>query len=139
MIKYQAKITPEDIGYFVEFPDLDGCVAFGETRAEALEMAQDALNYFLLKNIDKNQLLPVAKSRKVKLYRWVYPAFNISIALFIRDKRMQAGLSQSQLAKLIGFNVQQLQNLELPTRSNPTVRTLEKIAQALNSHLEIKI
>ena len=34
-------------GYWVEFPDLPGCITEGETDEEAVEMAKDALSLFL--------------------------------------------------------------------------------------------
>ena len=38
----------EDVGgYWVEFPDLPGCVTLGSTKEEAYEMAQDALSLWL--------------------------------------------------------------------------------------------
>ena len=41
---YPAVFTPEeDGGYLVRFPDIDGCYTDGDSLADALEMANDAL------------------------------------------------------------------------------------------------
>lgn len=41
---YPAVFTPEDNGgYSVLFPDLEGCYTCGDSLADSLEMAQDAL------------------------------------------------------------------------------------------------
>ena len=40
---YPAIFTTYEDGYVVEFSDLPSCVIGGETIAEALEMAEDAL------------------------------------------------------------------------------------------------
>ena len=50
-LKYPAAIRPlsenEGGGYMIEFPDLPGCVADGETIEEAIESAKDALDAWL--------------------------------------------------------------------------------------------
>jgi len=40
---YPAVFTAENNSYLVSFPDIEGCFTFGETIAEAIEMAEDAL------------------------------------------------------------------------------------------------
>ncbi len=44
---YPAILHPEEVGYSVSVPDLDGCFTQGETLAEAVEMAEDAIGLFL--------------------------------------------------------------------------------------------
>lgn len=50
-LKYPASIRPlteaEGGGYFIEFPDLPGCVADGESIEDAIKNAQDALKSWL--------------------------------------------------------------------------------------------
>jgi len=64
---------------------------------------------------------------------------DVVIPLMIRQARLKHGLSQSQLAKLLNMTVQQLQKLETPGKSNPTVKTLISIAESLNEDFEIKL
>lgn len=45
---YPAVFHPEeDGGFSVDFPDLLGCVTEGDTLAEAIEMAEDALGIYM--------------------------------------------------------------------------------------------
>ena len=44
---YPAIFHPEDSGYSVSVPDLDGCFSQGETIGEAVEMIQDAIGLYL--------------------------------------------------------------------------------------------
>lgn len=44
---YPAIFEPEDVGYSVLFPDLPGCGTQGDTLAEALSMAQEAIGLYL--------------------------------------------------------------------------------------------
>jgi len=137
MIQYQAKILPDDGDFSVEFPDLPGCFSCGSTLEEALEMAKEALTLYLDETRDPDWRVPEAKTRRGKSFYWVTPETNLAMALLIRKKRHEAGLSQKQLASLLEMSVQQLQKLEMPSKSNPTVKTLEKISQALGAKLTI--
>jgi DNA-binding XRE family transcriptional regulator len=49
----------------------------------------------------------------------------------IRRMRKRLGLSQADLAERLGVSQQQVQQLEDPHRSNPTWRTMSKVAGAL--------
>ncbi len=60
-------------------------------------------------------------------------------AMQIRRMRKRAGLSQSDLAKRLGVSQQQVQQLEDPSQSNPTWRTMSKIARALGCTLELRL
>lgn len=44
---YPAIFTPEDTGYSVYFPDLEGCYTCGDNLHESIMMAQDVLAYVL--------------------------------------------------------------------------------------------
>ena len=55
---YPAIIHPEDGRYWVEFPDLDGCFSDGDTLAEAVSNAEEALGAFLCSLIERQQPIP---------------------------------------------------------------------------------
>ena len=44
---YPVLFHPEESGYSVRVPDLDGCLSQGETVEEAVEMIQDAIGLYL--------------------------------------------------------------------------------------------
>jgi len=83
--------------------------------------------------------VPKPKHRRGKQYAWVTPHEDVAIALMIRQARKKRGLTQKELAKRIGITVQQVQKLETPGKSNPTVKTLAAISEALHERLEIKL
>jgi DNA-binding XRE family transcriptional regulator len=58
-------------------------------------------------------------------------------ALQIRMARKRAGISQTELAVRLGITQQQVQRLEDPDNSNPTVATLRAVARALGRSLSI--
>jgi len=76
---------------------------------------------------------------KESQYHLVTPYEDVAIPLMIRQARLKHGLSQPKLAKLLNMTVQQLQKLETPGKSNPTVKTFISIAEALDEEFEIKL
>jgi len=139
VIKYQAKIYKDGKSYSVEFPDLPGCFSSGETKAEAVKFAKDALSLWFEEARDPKWDIPKATSRKGKDYHWIAPHEDVAIPLMIRQARLKHGYSQREFAKLLKMSVQQLQKLETPGKSNPTVKTLVLISQALNEEFSIKL
>jgi len=139
MIRYQARIYKDGAGYSVDFPDLPGCYSSGRNRTEARRNAREALSLYLEDARDPEWTTPVARSRKSAAYEWVHPEPNVAVPLMIRRARQRHGMSQRQLAAELGMSVQQLQKLETPGKSNPTVKTLGAISNALNERLEIEL
>ncbi|MEZ4754987.1 MAG: type II toxin-antitoxin system HicB family antitoxin [Bdellovibrionota bacterium] len=139
MIKYQAKVFKDGDSYSVIFPDLPGCFSSGSTKEDVIHHAKEALSLFLEEARDENWEIPRAKKRKGKDYYWITPYPDVGIPLMIRQARKQQGLSQKQLAKLLGIKFQQLQKLETPGKSNPTVKTLSAISAALNGTIDIQL
>ena len=141
MISFQAKISKDtkDGGYNVVFPDLPGCITQGETIDEALEYAKEALSLYLEEAVDPKWQVPMPKTRKGRSYHWVCPAYNVGAAILIRRTRMMKGFTQVQLAKSLGITKQQLQKLETPGKSNPTVKMLERISEALGVDMRLDV
>lgn len=139
MIRYQAKIYQDGNRFSVEFPDLPGCFSNGTTRDEAKKNAREALSLYLEEARDPKWEIPKAKSRTSKGYEWITAYEDVGIPLMIRQARVKHSLSQKKLAELLGITVQQLQKLETPGKSNPTVKTLVLISEALHENLEINI
>ena len=137
MIEYQLKIHKEGKSYWGEFPDLPGCFTQGETKQELLLNAREALSLHLEEARDPKWDVPKPKKRKGKSYEWITPFGDVAIPLMIRQARLRKKIGQRQLAKMLGVSVQQIQKLETPGKSNPTVKTLISISEALEEKLEI--
>lgn len=57
-IFYPVVFHPEDVGFSVSVPDIDGCFTQGDTMAEAVAMAQDAMGLMLEDYFKSGQPLP---------------------------------------------------------------------------------
>jgi len=61
---YPAVFHPEEIGYSVSFPDLPGCFSQGDSLAEAIDMAAEALGGYLATRLDLD--LPIAAPSRIE-------------------------------------------------------------------------
>lgn len=62
----------------------------------------------------------------------------VRLAVSVAEARERAGLSQAELARLVHTRQSNISRIERGTQ-NLTVGTLEKIAKALHSRLEIRL
>ena len=70
MARFIVYLEPaEEGGYIASVPALPGCVTQGETKEEALEMAEDAIRGYIESLKKHGELLPFGfeKSRKERL------------------------------------------------------------------------
>ncbi len=61
---YPAIVHTEEGQYWVEFPDLEGCYSDGDTLADAIANAADALGGYLCSMIDRGIEAPEASDAK---------------------------------------------------------------------------
>lgn len=62
---YPAVFTPEEKGYSIVFPDLEGCFTCGDSLQDGLEMARDALALVLYGYEKEERLIPTPSERTV--------------------------------------------------------------------------
>ena len=58
MLKVYPAILHKEDGYWIEFPDLEGCQTYGSTLEERMELAQEALGLYLVSLIENKQPVP---------------------------------------------------------------------------------
>lgn len=137
MIKYQAKIEKDDSGYSVEFPDLPGCFSSGATLNQAKKNAKESLDLYLEEANEPKWVLPKATRHSGEQYYWIMPSPDIAIPLMIREARKSKKISQEQAAEMLDMKIQTYQKLEYPRKSNPTAKTLLKIAEVFKIKFEL--
>ncbi len=136
MITYPAKIkySKADECYLVEFPDLPGCLTFGDTLEAAQASAVEALTGYL-ESIDLRRIdIPKPSPQKKGMYA-IRPERPVAFAVWLKLKRAEKGLSQKKAAELMDINFQSYQKFENPRKSNPTLRTIEKIERVFNERI----
>jgi antitoxin HicB len=129
MIQYPAKVdySKADKCYLVTFPDLPGCLTYGETIHEARNNAREALSGYL-ESIDLRKIeIPKPSRLKGRNVEYISPEKRISFAIWLKIKRGEKGYTQKDMARLLNINFQSYQKYENPKKTNPTLKTIEKV------------
>lgn len=139
---YLALLTREGKHHLVSFPDCPGCQTFGPTRADALAMAADALQGWLEAHLAAGDAPPKPSARRKARTRSTLAPITVPVVLAVRLQlrwaRQELGLTQAELAKRVGVSRQQIALLESPD-ANVTLKTLERVAHAMDLRLEIQL
>jgi predicted RNase H-like HicB family nuclease/DNA-binding XRE family transcriptional regulator len=135
-MQYHAKLTRDGRWWTATLVDAPGCVTQGSTRAKATAAASEALFGWLEAHLVDGRSPPKPRKRPATLPIDVDP--QLAIAITLRWARLDAGLTQGQLATRVGVSQQQIAKLERPG-ANPSMTTLRKIADALGVRLELEL
>jgi len=95
-----------------------------------MKRKKDDLDKIIAKAVKKNPSLKDGLNRAGKAWE---------IAFQIISLREKAGLTQKDLAELVGTRQSNIARLESADYSGYTLKTLDKITRALKARLEIKI
>jgi antitoxin HicB len=135
MLKYPANIVKDNDTYLVSFPDMKNVATFGTTLEEALNNAEEALNGCIESDFERNFSIPApSKPDNPKMYQ-IPVAPHIAVAIMLR--KLRADRSQIEVARQLHISYQVYQRLENPRKSNPTVKTLEKVARVFGKRFEL--
>ena len=139
-ILYPAKISysKEDKSYLVEFPDLEGCLTEGATLDDALKNAKEALSGYLASIFERGYVIPKAMKPKGGNIYFIEPEPEVATPIMLRRIRNEKKLNQTEAAKKLGISYQAYQRLENPTKCNPTIKTLEKVARVFEKQLHVE-
>jgi len=98
-LKYRLEInwSPEDNAYVVNVPELPGCTTHGDTRENALQMAEEAIEAYI--DSLKVRRLPIPKPMSEKQFSGKIP-LRIDPVLH-RDLAIKANIQGLSLNKLI--------------------------------------
>lgn len=138
---YLAVLKREGSNTLVTFPDCPGCQTFGRTRERALANAREALEGWLETHLVAGDAPPEPQRQVSRITTRSVPVSIspiLAVRLQLRWARKSLGLTQAALAKRVGVTRQQIALLEAP-ESNLTLRTLERVASAMNLSLEIEL
>ena len=100
---YPCSLTPEpEGGLYVSFPGVTGAHTCGDDRAEALEMAEDALVVALCAYVDNDEDIPVpGAAAEGQVMVAVPPLVAAKLALYTAMRKQ--GISVNELADRLGL------------------------------------
>jgi antitoxin HicB len=139
-VLYPAKISysKEDKSYLVEFPNLEGCLTEGATLEDALQNAKEALTGYLASIFERGYIIPEPSKLKGKNIYPIEPEPAVATPIILRRIRDEKKMNQTEAAKKLGISYQAYQRLENPTKCNPTIKTLEKVARVFDKQLHVE-
>ncbi len=138
---YLAQLSSEGKFTLIEFPDAPGAAVYAEPDEDVIEVAREAIDAWLIARLQHGDApaRPAADARTMAgdvLFVRIDP--QLAVRLQLRWARQDAGITQSQLAQMVGVSRQQISLLESPD-ANLTLRTLERVASALGLAVEISL
>ena len=135
-VEYMVRLTPEEEGGFsVGVPDLPGCFTEGETIEDALDMAREAIDGWLAVQLSRNRPVPIASEITEESAYMVRPSTQVAVPVWIRMEREARGLSQSDVAALLGISQQAYAKYEDVDNSNPRLSTLIKLQEIFEDQI----
>ncbi|HLL54702.1 MAG TPA: type II toxin-antitoxin system HicB family antitoxin [Myxococcaceae bacterium] len=140
-MRYSAVLTREGKATLVAFPEAPGCQTFAEAGEDVEAVAREALEGWLEAHLAAGEVPPATSGQLVEVPKgatllWVDVPSRLAAKISLRRARHEAGFTQAELARRAGLSQPQLAKLESPD-SNPTLDTLERVAEALGVRLTI--
>ena len=134
---YYCRLVKETGVYLVEFPDVPNAITSGHSVDEALFNAAEVLNGILESDIAHGFPLPEVVTGPHKSLHAVEVEPHILVAWELR--KLRGDRPQSEIAERLGLSYQAYQRLENPSKANPSVKTLQRVAKAFGKRLKIEL
>lgn len=126
---YHFKYHKEKNGYWAECIELEGCITEADNLEKLQKNMEEVLNLYLDEPENSKQIYPLPKeniSGKSVMKIPVEP--KIAFAMTIRMLRIKKGLTQKEVANLLGMkSLYSYQRLETSKKSNPSLSMLNRI------------
>lgn len=134
---YRCKVTPDDDGsFFVSFPDVPGALTSGASRAEALDMAVDALTAVLATYVRDGRGLPRPTPAEDRQPQVALPPVTAA-KLALHSAMREQGVSHAALAHRLGMDEATTHRLLDPDRYTH-ISTVTKALRAMGRCLVLE-
>jgi len=100
--------------------------------------AKEALTGYLSSIFERNLKIPDPSALKGRNIYDIEPEPEVAVPILLRRLRETRKLTQGDIAKVLGISYQAYQRLEKPGKSNPTIKTLERLAKVYNKDLRLE-
>ncbi len=135
-LEYPCRLTHEDDGTFTaSFPDVPETLTCGDTRGEALALAQDALSVALTFYLDDGQPTPAPGRRKAGEIL-VSPDLQIALKAAVAEALRESNKRPADLARLLDTDFKSTARILDPTHTT-RIPTLEKALAVLGKRVMI--
>lgn len=135
---YPCDLTPDeqDGGFNVTFPDVSEALTCGDDRAEALEMAEDALVVALCAYVDNDEDIPIpGAAAEGQVMIAVPPLVAAKMALYTAMRNQ--GISVNELADRLGLGEEAVRKVLDPDYGSHLTQ-MEKALRAVGRSLVVE-
>ena len=134
---YPCVVAPEeDGGFFVSFPDVPGANTCGDDRAEALEMAEDALSGALAGHVHEQRDVPAPSPAAIgQVLVAVSPLVAAKLALYTAMR--EQGMTCAALADRLRLSESVVRRLVDPDRRSP-ISQIERALRVVGRRLAVE-
>lgn len=135
---YPARLQPDiQGGFVVTFRDIPEAITQGDTEAEALSMAEDALLTAMDFYFEDRRTVPLPSQALQGEHLVMLPASVAAKALLLNEM-IATGLTNAELARRMGTRPQEMQRI-VDLRHSTKIDTIAKALQCLGRHLDIRV
>jgi antitoxin HicB len=136
-LSYAADLEPaEEGGFIVTFPDVPGAITNGDTREEAMAMAEEALA-LMLTEASKGGALPEPRGARAGQTVVTLGAL-ASAKIALRLEMARAGISEQALAERLGVERREAHRI-LAVGQSTTFSRLEAAFLAVGRQISIQV
>lgn len=132
-MRYPVKFEHDETGWAVFFPDIPEAMTGGQTRAEALEMAQDALVTAFDFYFEDRQRIPDPSDTGEAFVE--VPA-SVAAKILLLNAIVERGITNAELARLTGTRPQEMTRV-LDLHHATKIDTIQAALRALGKTLEL--
>ncbi len=133
---YPIEVQEAADGVTVTCPDMPEMITDGQTRAEALERAADALVTALSIYVEDGRVIPRASPARGRPVVSVTALDAVKLAL--HDAMTEAGVSNVELGRRLGIDEKAVRRLRDPLHRSH-IGTVETALRLLGKRIEVKV
>ena len=139
MFMYPVTLTPDeaDGGFVVTFVDIPEAITLGDTEAEALAAAKDALETALDFYFEDKRAVPAPSKPKRGQNVIELPA-SLSAKVLLLNEMVTQGVRPAELARRLNTTPQEVNRLT-NVRHTTRIDGIAAALQALGKHLDIRV
>jgi antitoxin HicB len=138
-MKFPINLTAdlEDGGFVVTFPDIPEAITQGDTKEEAIAMAQDALETAIEFYFEDKRSVPAPSKLKRGQHAVELPA-SLSAKVLLLNEMVKQKIRPIELARRLNTTPQEVNRLT-NLRHTTRIDSIAAALQAMGRHLEISI
>lgn len=132
-MRYPVNLQPDSGGYVVSFPDIPEALTQGDTREEALSMAQDALITAFEFYFEDNQAIPMPGEVSGD---FVEVPLSVASKVLLLNAFVESGLTRVELAERVGIKKQEVNRL-IDLQHATKIDAIQRAMNALGRQLDV--